>query len=139
MYIYIYIICIHLCHVYVYVSFAFSFFVASIIPKVSFNLLTVDECYANWDHNKMNISSQAQGRSQAPKVGGAKLKKKSFGGAKIRKNNKIWGKILIFLIFLGENLGAWGAWGPPKPQGGSAPGQAFIALRFRAFTFFFSR
>jgi len=46
-YIYIYIICMHLCHVYVYVSFSFSFFVASIIPKVSFNLLIVDECYAN--------------------------------------------------------------------------------------------
>jgi hypothetical protein len=40
-----------------------------------------------------------QGQSQPPKVGGAKLKKKSFGGAKIRKNNKIWDKILINLNF----------------------------------------
>jgi len=30
---------------------------------------------------------------------GGEIEKKSFGGAKIRKNNKIWGKILIFLIF----------------------------------------
>jgi hypothetical protein len=27
------------------------------------------------------------------------IEKKSFGRAKIRKNNKIWGKILIFLWF----------------------------------------
>jgi hypothetical protein len=39
---------------------------------------------------------------------GGQIEKKSFRGAKIRKNNKNWGKILI-LIFFGENLGAWGA------------------------------
>jgi hypothetical protein len=38
-------------------------------------------------------------------------KKKHFGEAKIRKNNKIWGKILIF--FLGE---PWGLGGPRPPQ-----------------------
>jgi hypothetical protein len=59
-----------------------------------------------------------QGRSQPPKLGG-QIEKKSFGGAKIKKNNKIWGKILIFLIvflifffFLGE---PWGLGGRP-PQ-----------------------
>jgi len=42
------------------------------------------------------------------------LKKKKVLGAKIRKNNKIWGKILIFLIlFFGE---PWGLGpGPPSP------------------------
>jgi len=41
-----------------------------------------------------------------PPTWGAKLKKKSFGGAKIRKNNKIWGKILILIFFFWENLRA---------------------------------
>jgi hypothetical protein len=46
------------------------------------------------------------------------LKEKKIGGAKIRKNNKFWGKILIFLIFLifWENLGAWGGQAPPSPK-----------------------
>jgi hypothetical protein len=35
-----------------------------------------------------------QGQSQPTQVGGAKLKKKKFWGAKIKKINKIWGKIL---------------------------------------------
>jgi hypothetical protein len=63
-----------------------------------------------------------RGGASPPKLGG-KLKKK-FWGAKIRKNNKIWDKILIFNFFLnffGENLGAWGGLPPPKPQGGSTP------------------
>jgi hypothetical protein len=55
----------------------------------------------------------SQGRSQPPQVGGAKLKKKSFGGAKIRKNNKNLGKILFyFFFFLGEPLGLGG----PSPK-----------------------
>jgi len=53
-----------------------------------------------------------QGRSQPPKLGG-QIEKKSFGGAKIKKNNKIWGKILnFFKFFLGE---PWGLGGRP-PQ-----------------------
>jgi hypothetical protein len=46
---------------------------------------------------------------------GGQIEKKKFGRAKIRKNNKIWGKILIFLNFFkffGKNLGL---------QGGSTP------------------
>jgi len=30
---------------------------------------------------------------------GGQIEKKKFWGAKIRKNNKIWGKILIFFKF----------------------------------------
>jgi hypothetical protein len=71
----------------------------------------------------------APGAEPAPPSWGGQIEKKKFGGAKIRKNNKFWGKILIFLNFffkfffnfLGENLGAWGGLAPPKPQGGSAP------------------
>jgi hypothetical protein len=49
----------------------------------------------------------------APKLGGQiEKKKKKIGVAKIRKNTKIWDKILIFFnffFFFWENLGAWGA------------------------------
>jgi hypothetical protein len=60
----------------------------------------------------------------SPPSWGGQIEKKKFGGAKIRKNNKFWSKILFFfnffLIFLGEPWGLGGP-GPPKPQGGSAP------------------
>jgi hypothetical protein len=39
------------------------------------------------------------GAEPAPPTWGGQIEKKSFGGAKIRKNNKIWGKILIFFLF----------------------------------------
>jgi len=58
------------------------------------------------------------GAEPAPQSWGwGKLKKKKFWEAKIRKNNKLWSKILIFLIFsfFGRTFG------PLKPQGGSAP------------------
>jgi hypothetical protein len=35
----------------------------------------------------------------SPPSWGGQIEKKKFGGAKIRKNNKFWGKILIFLNF----------------------------------------
>jgi hypothetical protein len=54
-----------------------------------------------------------RGGASPPKLGG-QIEKKSFGGAKIRKNNKIWGNFLIF--FFGENLGAWGGQAPPTPK-----------------------
>jgi hypothetical protein len=73
------------------------------------------------------ITTIARGGASPPSWGG-QIEKKKFWGAKIRKNNKFWGKILIFflnflifLIFFWENLWAWGGPGPPKPQGGSAP------------------
>jgi hypothetical protein len=39
------------------------------------------------------------GAKPAPQSWGSQIEKKSFGGAKIRKNNKIWDKILINLNF----------------------------------------
>jgi len=36
----------------------------------------------------------------SPPSWGGQIEKKKFGGAKIRKNNKFWGKILIFFKFL---------------------------------------
>jgi hypothetical protein len=35
----------------------------------------------------------------------------------------------FFFFFFWENLGAWGGPGPPKPQGGSAPGNLDIDTR----------
>jgi len=44
---------------------------------------------------------------------GGQIEKKKFGRAKIRKNNKIWGKILIFLNFFFFFWGEpWGLGGP---------------------------
>jgi hypothetical protein len=52
-------------------------------------------------------------------LGGPNWKKKVLEGLKLeKKNNKIWGKILIFLIFFGENFGGGGQ--APKPLSGSA-------------------
>jgi hypothetical protein len=36
------------------------------------------------------------GAEPAPPSWGGQIEKKKIGGAKIRKNNKFWGKILIF-------------------------------------------
>jgi hypothetical protein len=59
------------------------------------------------------------GGASPPKLGG-QIEKKKFWEVKIRKNNKIEGKILIFffLIFFFFLVG------PLEPQGGSAPDHA---------------
>jgi hypothetical protein len=58
--------------------------------------------------------NSCRGGTSPPKLGEPNWKKK-FGGTKIRKNKKIWGKFVIF-FFLGRTLGLGGARPPQAPR-----------------------
>jgi hypothetical protein len=71
------------------ILFVSSFFI--ILEKVYISNITLS--------NYHSIVNVPRGEASPPSWGG-QIEKKKFGGAKIRKNNKFWGKILIFFKFL---------------------------------------